>query len=117
MSSLSAHLLSLLVSFLLIGGPFAAALNRIPPQAADTQDEGKGKGKEDQKTDVTDQAVNKTEDEPDAGPEDAKYNLVPPRDITGFVCVKCNTHNLVRSASETWYAVTVGKDVGVMNGW
>lgn len=41
----------------------------------------------------------------------------PPRDITGFVCAKCNAHNLVRSASETWYTVTVGKDVGVFNGW
>ncbi|KAF5339984.1 hypothetical protein D9611_012412 [Ephemerocybe angulata] len=37
--------------------------------------------------------------------------------ISGFVCVNCNTHNLVRPARETWYVVTVGLQVGVFQGW
>lgn len=55
-----------------------------------------------------------------AGPSrcsEGTYTLNPPRDITGFVCAKCNAHNLIRSASETWYVVTVGRQVGVFQGW
>ncbi|KAF6746232.1 hypothetical protein DFP72DRAFT_1152891 [Ephemerocybe angulata] len=37
--------------------------------------------------------------------------------ISGFVCASCNAHNLVRSSKETWYVVTVGLQVGVMQGW
>ncbi|KAJ2911432.1 hypothetical protein MD484_g8981, partial [Candolleomyces efflorescens] len=37
--------------------------------------------------------------------------------LTGFVCASCKTHNLVRPAKDTWYVVTVGKEVGVFRGW
>ncbi|KAF5335705.1 hypothetical protein D9611_009604 [Ephemerocybe angulata] len=37
--------------------------------------------------------------------------------ISGFVCVNCNTHNLLRPARETWYVVTIGRQVGVFQGW
>jgi hypothetical protein len=39
------------------------------------------------------------------------------RDVTGFMCAKCNAHNLVRPATDTWYVVTVGRQVGVFQGW
>ncbi|KAF6753837.1 hypothetical protein DFP72DRAFT_848771 [Ephemerocybe angulata] len=37
--------------------------------------------------------------------------------ISGFVCASCNTHNLLRPARETWYVITVGRQVGVFQGW
>ncbi|KAF6764605.1 hypothetical protein DFP72DRAFT_1059572 [Ephemerocybe angulata] len=37
--------------------------------------------------------------------------------LTGFVCAHCNTHNLLRPAKDTWYVVTVGRQVGVFQGW
>lgn len=48
------------------------------------------------------------------------YKLVAPpptTDITGFVCAKCKAHNLVRPSSDSWYVVTVGREVGVFSGW
>jgi hypothetical protein len=40
-----------------------------------------------------------------------------PDTITGFVCVACNTHNLLRPAKERWYAVIKGYAVGVFHDW
>lgn len=40
----------------------------------------------------------------------------PDTAVTGFVCVSCNTHNLVRPAKESWYVVTIGRQVGVFQG-
>ncbi|KAF8804993.1 hypothetical protein BYT27DRAFT_7258741 [Phlegmacium glaucopus] len=40
-----------------------------------------------------------------------------PDTITGFVCVACNTHNLLRPAKEQWYAVIKGYAVGVFHDW
>ncbi|KAF6759466.1 hypothetical protein DFP72DRAFT_1063834 [Ephemerocybe angulata] len=37
--------------------------------------------------------------------------------ISGFVCASCNAHNLLRPSRETWYVVTVGRQVGVFQGW
>lgn len=37
--------------------------------------------------------------------------------LKGFVCVACNTHNLLRPAKGSWYAVTHGRKVGVFCDW
>ncbi|RXW13543.1 hypothetical protein EST38_g12314 [Candolleomyces aberdarensis] len=58
--------------------------------------------------------------DPYAPADDSTRTVVPPADdstITGFVCARCNAHNLVRPAKDTWYVVTVGNEVGVFKGW
>lgn len=40
-----------------------------------------------------------------------------PETITGFVCVACNTHNLLRPAGDRWYAIIKGYSVGVFQDW
>lgn len=37
--------------------------------------------------------------------------------LKGFVCVACNTYNLLRPAKKSWYAVTNGRKVGVFCDW
>lgn len=37
--------------------------------------------------------------------------------LKGFVCVACNTYNLLRPAKGSWYAVTNGRKVGVFCDW
>jgi hypothetical protein len=36
---------------------------------------------------------------------------------SGFVCQHCQQYNFLRSAGETWYTVTAGRNVGVFRGW
>ncbi|KAJ3497296.1 hypothetical protein NLJ89_g10365 [Agrocybe chaxingu] len=36
---------------------------------------------------------------------------------SGFVCCNCNTYNLLKSAKDSWYAITAGREVGVRQGW
>ncbi|KAF8805008.1 hypothetical protein BYT27DRAFT_7258594 [Phlegmacium glaucopus] len=50
------------------------------------------------------------------GPATTSAALIPDT-ITGFMCVACNTHNLLRPAKEQWYAVIKGYAVGVFHNW
>jgi len=41
-----------------------------------------------------------------------------PSDVpSGFMCQYCQQYNTLRSAGDTWYAVTAGRNVGVFRGW
>lgn len=51
-----------------------------------------------------------------ASPASALHPGTDASTVTGFVCVSCNTHNLLRPAKETWYVVSVGRQVGVFQG-
>ena len=36
---------------------------------------------------------------------------------SGFVCQHCHQYTFLRPATNTWYAVTAGRSVGVYQGW
>ncbi|KAF9553598.1 hypothetical protein CPC08DRAFT_767407 [Agrocybe pediades] len=37
--------------------------------------------------------------------------------ISGFVCAKCDSYNLLRPSSESWYTVIAGRTPGVYKNW
>jgi len=47
----------------------------------------------------------------------ASTSAIPGEAPSGFVCQHCQQFNVLRSAGDTWYTVTAGRNVGVFRGW
>ncbi len=43
--------------------------------------------------------------------------MIPVEAPSGFTCQHCQQYNVLRSAGDTWYTVTAGRNVGVFRGW